>query len=136
MNSSSHIREASDAIVVSNLELSAHVGVPDFEREHPQRLTLNLTVFPKRGFHNLGDDLDHTVDYFALTRRIKKLAAERPRKLIETLVEEIAACILGEFAVAAVDLELRKYILPDTEFVAVRVMRTGVDSPTAGAAIF
>ncbi|RFC45220.1 MAG: phosphoglycolate phosphatase/dihydroneopterin aldolase [Verrucomicrobia bacterium] len=136
MNSSSHIREASDAIVVSNLELSAHVGVPDFEREHPQRLTLNLTVFPKRGFHNLGDDLNHTVDYFALTRRIRKLAAERPRKLIETLVEEIAECILGEFAVAAVEVELRKYILPDTEFVAVRVMRTGFESPTAGVAIF
>lgn len=126
MNPESHVHEAADAIVVSHLELSAHVGVPDAEREHPQRLTLNLTIFPKRDFRNLGDEISHTVDYFSLTRRIQRLASERPRKLIETLVEEIAACIVGEFAVAAVELELRKYILPDTEFVAVRVRRTGL----------
>lgn len=124
MNSRSHANEAADAIVVSNLELSANVGVPDEERAEPQRLTLNLTVFPKRGFIGLDDDLTQTVDYFALTRRLRKYAAERPRKLIETLVEEIAAYILTEFAVAAVELELRKYILPDTEFVAVRIRRT------------
>lgn len=124
MKSTSHANEASDAIVVSSLELSANVGVPDEERAEPQRLTLNLTLFPKRGFSGLGDDLNQTVDYFALTRRLRKCASERPRRLIETLVEELAACILTEFAVAAVDLELRKYILPDTEFVAVRIRRT------------
>jgi FolB domain-containing protein len=130
------MHEAADAIVVSNLELSAHVGVPEAEREHPQRLTLNLTVFPRRDFRNLGDELNQTVDYFTLTRRIQKLASERPRKLIETLVEEISACILDEFAVAAVELELRKYILPDTEFVAVRLRRTGLEKSPPGNATF
>ncbi len=43
--------------------------------------------------------------------------------MIETLGEEICACILEEFAVSGVALELRKYILPDTEYVAVRLYR-------------
>lgn len=112
-----------DAIIVSGLELSAHVGVPDSERAEPQRLTLELTLFPKCDFSALGDDLGRTVDYFELTRRVRRLAAERPRKLIETLVSDIADCILSGFAVTEVRLELRKYILPDTAFVAVRLQR-------------
>jgi len=118
---------ASDAIFVSALELSAHIGVPDEERAEPQRLTASLALVPKRDFRNLGDDLALTVDYFALTRRLRKLAAERPRKLIETLAEELAACVLKEFAVAEVEVVVRKYILPDTECVAVRVRRRCVE---------
>jgi FolB domain-containing protein len=112
-----------DAILVSKLELSSRIGVPDEERSEPQRLTLNIELLTQRNFSELGDDLSRTVDYFALTRRIQRLAAQRPRHLIETLVDEIAACILTEFPVAEVGLELRKYILADTEFVAVRVRR-------------
>ena len=114
-----------DRIIVSNLELQAHVGVPDSERSESQRLTLNLVITPKRLFRGLDDEIKNTVDYYALTRRVQSLAAERPRKLIETLVEEIALCVLREFAVEEVDAELRKYILPDTEFVAVRLNRSG-----------
>lgn len=112
-----------DAIIVSGLELSSRVGVPDSERAEPQRLTLELTLFPRCDFSALGDDLGRTVDYFELTRRVRRLAADRPRKLIETLVSEIADCILSEFSVSEVQLELRKYILPDTAFVAVRLRR-------------
>ncbi len=112
-----------DAILVSGLELSAWIGVPDAERAEAQRLTLNLVLHPSRPLADLGDDLSRTVDYYALTRRVRQVAASRPRKLIETLAEEICACVLAEFAVRAVEAELRKYILPDTEYVAVRLSR-------------
>ena len=114
---------APDQILVSNLELSAHVGVPEEERAEAQRLTVSLVITPENGFGGLDDELKRTVDYFALTRRVRRLAMERPRRLIETLVEEIASCVLAEFAVREVEVELRKYILPDTDFVAVRLRR-------------
>jgi dihydroneopterin aldolase len=114
---------ALDAILVRGLELSAHIGVPDAERVEAQRLTLNLVLQPAGPLSDLGDDLGRTVDYYALTRRVRQLAAARPRKLIETLAEEICACVLNEFSVRAVEVELRKYILPDTEYVAVRLSR-------------
>lgn len=115
-----------DSIQIFALELSARVGVPDEERSESQRLTANLSIFPKRGFVALDDRLEKTVDYFALSRRVKQLAAARPRKLIETLAEEICTCVLEEFAVSRVSLELRKYILPDTEYVAVCLSRGGL----------
>lgn len=112
-----------DEIVIEQLELSAHIGVPDEERTQPQRLTVSLRMEPVRGFAELGDDLARTVDYFAVSQAVKTLAAARPRRLIETLAEEIAALVLRDFAVAAVEVELRKFILPDTAHVAVRLRR-------------
>jgi FolB domain-containing protein len=115
--------EFSDAIHICKLELSAHIGVPDEERKRAQRLTVDLRLVPVRDFRNLADDLANTVDYFSLTRRMQSLANERPRKLIETLAQEIAACCLEEFAVREVEVELYKYILPDTAHVSVKVSR-------------
>ena len=112
-----------DLIHLQALELSAYIGVPDDERTAPQRLTLNLTMEPLQDFRDLKDDISRTVDYYAVAKAVQALARERPRKLIETLVEEIASVVLSRFAVAAVDVELRKYILPDTAFVAVRIRR-------------
>ncbi len=120
------LSSASDVILVNGLELSARIGVPDAERVEAQRLTLNLVLVPSAPLSDLGDDLDRTVDYYALTRRVRQLAAARPRKLIETLAEEICACVLEEFSVRAVEVELRKYILPDTEYVAVRLSRGSI----------
>src|SRR5690606_16113141 len=109
---------------IEGLELSVHIGVPDEEREHTQRLTVNLTLEPRRDFRGLEDAIENTVDYFALSKAVQALARERPRKLIETLAEEIAGLVLARFAVRTVQVELRKYILPDTAFVAVRLSRT------------
>jgi FolB domain-containing protein len=113
-----------DEIHIEQLELSGHIGVPDAERAEPQRLTVNLTLIPQRALSELGDDLANTIDYFAVSRAVQKLAAARPRKLIETLGEEITTLVLNEFPVARVDLELRKFILPDTAYVAIRLSRT------------
>ena len=115
------MQKTSSSIIISGLELSSHIGVPDSERLEAQRLTLNLELVPVREMKALGDALENTVDYFSLTRRVRLLAAARPRKLIETLAEEICTCVLSEFTVRSVSLELRKYILPDTEYVAIRM---------------
>ena len=112
-----------DSIVVAGLELSSHIGVPEAERMEAQRLTVHIELVPVRPLSNLRDDIDNTVDYFVLTRRVRQLAGARPRQLIETLAEEICACVLAEFAVREIAVELRKYILPDTEYVAIRLRR-------------
>ena len=58
-----------------------------------------------------------------MARAVQALTLARPRKLIETLVEEIAAELLVRFSLSAIEIELRKFILPDTAFVAVRIRR-------------
>ena len=112
-----------DRIHIEQLELLATVGVPDAERATPQRLVVNITLTPRNDFRNLGDDLDQTVDYAAVCDAVKEFVRHRSFKLIETLAEELASSIKQRFAVTRVEIELRKFVLPDTAFVAVRAVR-------------
>ncbi len=113
-----------DQIHIEQLELQAHIGVPDEERAQPQRLTISITLQPKRDFRMLEDSLANTIDYFDVCRTVQAHAVDHPRSLIETLAEEIATLITRKYPVAAVHIELRKYILPETAFVSVRLSRT------------
>ena len=113
-----------DRILIEGLELSSFIGVPDAERAAAQRLTVNLALEPIRGFSDLGDTIENTVDYFRVCEEVKALGLAHPRHLIETLAEDIADLLLARFALRAVEVELRKYILPDTAFVAVKLARS------------
>ncbi|MDQ3622809.1 MAG: dihydroneopterin aldolase [Verrucomicrobiota bacterium] len=123
-----------DGIHIEQLELSACIGVPDEERRVAQRLTLNLTLEPQRDFSALNDRLENTVDYSVLTRFVQEFARSRPRKLVETLAEEIALAVLARFPLRAIELELRKFVLPDACFVAVRLRRERGAQPPASRA--
>ena len=113
-----------DRILIDGLELSSFIGVPEEERATAQRLTANLVLEPLRDFSTLGDALENTVDYFRVCAEVQALSRARPRRLIETLAEDLAALLLARFALRAVEVELRKYILPDTAFVAVKICRS------------
>ena len=113
-----------DEIRIEELELMARVGVPDEERAHPQRLTVSLTLQPPGNFGDLGDDLSRTVDYAAVCEELRRFVSDRQDKLIETLAHEMAEQLLRSFELARVDLELRKFILPETRYVAARLTRT------------
>ena len=112
-----------DRIHLDQLELLARLGVPDEERATPQRLALNLTIEPTTDFRALEDRIENTVDYFVVAQTVQQLAAAHPRRLLETLAQEIAEEVLARFAVRVVEVELRKFILADTAFVAVRLRR-------------
>lgn len=113
-----------EVIIIKGLEVRAHVGVPDKERSKEQKLLVDLTITPAREFAEMEDQLERSIDYQAVSGRIIARAAERPRKLIETLASDIAATVLHEFGARAVIVEVRKFILPDTEYVAVRCERS------------
>jgi len=112
-----------DSIFISQLEVRAHVGVPPAERGAAQRLTISLRIVPERGLAGLGDDIANTIDYAAVCIAARQEAESRPRRLIETLAGDIAALLLAKFPARAVEVEVRKYILPGTEYVGVRIWR-------------
>ncbi|MDZ4403915.1 dihydroneopterin aldolase [Prosthecobacter sp.] len=112
-----------DEIRISALRLSTHIGVPEAERASSQVLEADITLRITGRFEAMNDDIAATIDYAAVASRLQTLAAERPRKLIETLAAEMAACLLDEFHASGVTIELRKRILPDTDHVAVRLVR-------------
>lgn len=112
-----------DEIHIASLRLTTHIGVPEAERAESQVLVADVTLRLAARFETMQDDITATIEYAAVAARLQELAAERPRRLIETLAAEMAACILEEFKAAGVTIELRKHILPDTDHVAVRLSR-------------
>jgi dihydroneopterin aldolase len=113
----------SDAIIIRGLELRVHIGVPDEERAAVQVITADLQITLRRGFDAMQDDIGRTVDYAAVADRVRTIAAERPRRLLEQLAAEIVAALLRVELVDGVEVELRKRILPGTDHVAVRMSR-------------
>ncbi|MSU34691.1 MAG: dihydroneopterin aldolase [Pedosphaera sp.] len=112
-----------DTIVIRDLEVSYHVGVPDVERAQPQRLLISVEM--SRDFSRAAatDELHETVDYFAVSRRVLHWGEGRSWKLIETLAVELAEGIRHEFGAGQVTVEIRKFILPEARYVSVRTTR-------------
>lgn len=113
----------SDRIHIQGLKLETRVGVPDEERAEPQTVVVSLTITPDCPLAGLDDDIEKTIDYFAVTQSLKEVAAGDKRKLIETLAKDLATSVLEFDRVKAVDLEVRKFILPETDYVSVSIRR-------------
>jgi dihydroneopterin aldolase len=112
-----------DEIHIQELEVHARVGVPEDERAEPQRLLISMSFSLHSDFRDLRDELAQTIDYAAVCAEVQRFAERRTVKLIETLADELAAPLLATFPIASIRLEIRKFILPETRFVAVSVVR-------------
>jgi len=110
-----------DCIHIEQLELFARVGVPTSERSEPQRLILNITLWPK--IAELCDDIKNTVNYSIVADAVREFVRQRDYKLIETLADETAAHLLAQFNLRKVAVEVRKFVLPDTDYVSVTAIR-------------
>ena len=110
-------------ILIAGLRVKTRIGVPDEERLDEQELEFDLRIQPARAFVEMQDRLEDTIDYAKVCERVAEIASAKPRKLIETLADEIADMILNEFHARRVEVELRKFILPQTRHVAVRCVR-------------
>jgi dihydroneopterin aldolase len=117
----------SDLIRVADLEVFSRIGVPDEERLEPQRLLVSLEMRVESISEAAkSDDLLLTVNYYQVAQRVKTLAATGERKLIETLAEELATVLLKEFQIGKLTVEIKKFVLPEAQYVSVRIERPQV----------
>jgi dihydroneopterin aldolase len=112
-----------DIIHIHDLEVFYRVGVPDEERAQAQRLLLDLQLHLDFRQASVTDDLSKTVNYFAVTQCLLKFGENREWRLIEKLAEDIASTILTEFRPARIRVEVKKFIIPQTRYVAVSIER-------------
>lgn len=123
MNTSPALLSPADEIHLHGLDLPVRIGVPEEERADWQTLQADVTIRLTGRFEAMQDDLTRTIDYSQVAIRLRAIAAERPRQLIETLAAEMSQCILSEFGAGGVTVALRKRILPGCDHVAVSLTR-------------
>jgi dihydroneopterin aldolase len=122
-----------DLIRVNELQVMAHIGVPDEERRVPQRLLISMELSLDSFAHAVKtDNVGWTVHYGDVVERVKQVVAKRDRKLLETLAEDIAFEVLKGFQIRKITLEIQKFILPDAQSVSVKIerMQTGINFGT------
>ena len=112
----------SPTLSLVDLKLSCRLGVPDAERRKPQQI-LCTAVFPVPSLAKAAqrDDLRQTVDYHALSQVLTSEARRMPRKLLERLARDLARAACQTFRLPWIELELKKFILPNTRWVSLRV---------------
>ena len=118
-----HDERDSDQIHIEGLEMLACVGVSDEERASAQRLIFNITYWPTQHAAKLDDDIARTVNYAAVCAEAKNFVEARTDRLIETLADALASHLLAVFEIRKITIELRKFILPEVEFISVTVRR-------------
>lgn len=113
-----------DTIKISDLEVFYCVGVPDDERANPQRLLLTIEMAHDFSAAASSDDVRQTIDYAAAADFLLKFGDGRSWKLIEKLAANIADELLAWFKPQSVAVEVKKFVIPQAQFVSVTLMRS------------
>lgn len=114
-------------ITITDLEVFFNVGVPDEERAKPQRLLITIDMNYDFSSAAVTDRITKTIDYSAVAQHIIALGKDRSWKLIEKLANDIADLVISDFQPAAVNITVKKFILPNAAHVSVNLtkQRTG-----------
>jgi len=108
---------------IVDLRVPARIGVPAVERSRPQTIAFNVRFQILPSFRDLRDEIGQTVDYGLVAEEIRVAAEQNRFQLIETLVAEVADRLITRFPLARVEVELKKYVLANTEYVSVKTVR-------------
>lgn len=97
-----------DTIFLRDLRIRTIVGIWEWERRLPQVVSIDLDMATDIRRAAGTDQIGDTLDYKAVSRRIKAFVAESHFKLIETMAEQIAGIIISEFGVPWVRVAVHK----------------------------
>jgi dihydroneopterin aldolase len=110
-----------DKIYIEGLEVLALIGVYDWEREHQQRLIVDVELSADLSVAAQTDDVGNTLNYAEIAQGIRDFAAKSDFKLIEALASHMVDWLLQSFTkLTSVRLKLSKSdILANAKNVAV-----------------
>jgi dihydroneopterin aldolase len=110
-------------IEIVDLEVKSKIGVPLDERSAFQRLLVSLRFQIESGFEELKDQFASTIDYASVAGETRRIAESNERQLAETLASEIADTLMRLFPMRRLDVELKKFILPNARYISVKTTR-------------
>ncbi len=97
-----------DIIFLGGLEIETIIGIYDWERETKQTVVLDIEMAFDIQQAAETDDIQYTLDYKTVSKRIISFVEESNFFLVEKLISEIASIILNEFTVPWVKITLNK----------------------------
>ena len=97
-----------DIVFLRGLRIETVIGIYDWEKEIKQPVVLDIEMAGDVTRAAASDRIADTLDYKAISKRLKQFVSESRFELVETLAERCAAIIREEFDVPWVRLKLDK----------------------------
>jgi 7,8-dihydroneopterin aldolase/epimerase/oxygenase len=97
-----------DIIFLKELRVETIIGVFDWERKIKQTVVVDLEIAADVRKAAATDNLDDTINYKAVSKRLVDFISQSEFQLVETLAERIAEILLTEFSVPWVRVQLHK----------------------------
>lgn len=111
-------------VFLRNMVLPVSIGVYPHEREQAQRVRINVDLGVREEGEEGSERLGRVLDYEALARRVRELAAAGHVLLVETLAERIAQDCLRDGRVQSARIRVEKLdVFADMEAAGVEVER-------------
>ena len=98
----------SDTIFLQGLEVQTIVGIQDWERETKQTVRIDLEWPTDARSAAARDDIEATLNYKSVVKRLVAYVEETRFQLVETLAEKIAALLLEDYGLEWVRVSVSK----------------------------
>ena len=97
-----------DIVFINGLKIDTVIGIYDWERKIKQEIILDIEMSFDIKKAAKSDNIEDTLDYKSVSKRITSFVQEQRFELVEKLAEAITTIILTEFPVTKVKLKLDK----------------------------
>jgi FolB domain-containing protein len=85
-----------DKIIIKDLVARGIIGLNDWEREKPQEMIINITIFTDIRKAGETDDIQYSVNYRTIAKKAQAHAETAARLTVEALAEDIARICLEQ----------------------------------------
>ncbi len=97
-----------DEIFIKDLLIRGVIGITEREREQPQDILVNITVFADSTKAGLTDDLNESVNYRTIAKKILAYVEQAKRFTVEAFAADIMKLVLEEENVLGAKVKVEK----------------------------
>lgn len=97
-----------DEIFIEDLLIRGVIGISDREREQPQDILVNITIYTDTSIAGRSDNVNESVNYRTVAKKVLAHTEKISRYTVEALAEDIAGICLEENGVRSVRVKVEK----------------------------
>ena len=97
-----------DQVIIRDLSARGIIGLNDWEREKPQEMLINLTLFADLRAAGQSDEIADSVNYRTVAKKVLAHAESAGRLTVEALAADIARICLAESGVLKARVRVEK----------------------------
>ena len=114
-------------VFIRDMVIDCSIGIYTHEKEHEQRVRINLDLAVGEGDHLINDDIRNVISYEDMAKGVEAIIATGHINLVETLAENIAEMCLQDKRVFSARVRVEKLdIIASAESVGVEIERVNI----------